>query len=112
LPEYSVIGDEHDYRRADHSDENAVDVKAGNAGRTHGGKDPSAKESTDDSQNDVANQSFPGFVNDLATDSLATGNLDLYSGFRARRGRALFTRVAERCAFISTSGDSLSSARR
>ncbi len=28
------------------------------------------------------------------------------------RGRALFTRVAERCAFISTSGDSLSSARR
>jgi hypothetical protein len=62
-----VIGDEHGYR-ADHRDENAVDVKAGNAGRTHGGKDPSAHESTDDSQNDVANQPLPGLVNDPATD--------------------------------------------
>jgi len=65
LPEYSVIGDQHDYR-ANHRDEDAVDVNAGNASRTHRGENQSPDERSDDSQDDVANQPFAGLVNNLA----------------------------------------------
>ena len=58
LPEYSVIGDQHDYC-ANHRDEDAVDV---NAGRTHRGENPSPDERSDDSQDDVANQPFAGIL--------------------------------------------------
>src|SRR5208282_4020489 len=64
---YSVIDDQR-YYRANHGDEDAVDVNAGNAGRTHHGENPSADERSDDSQNDVANQPFAGLVYDLAAD--------------------------------------------
>jgi hypothetical protein len=58
---YRVIGDQH-YYRANHRDEDAVDVNTGNACRTHHGENPSADKRADDSQNDVANQPFTGLV--------------------------------------------------
>src|ERR1700683_2101570 len=54
------------YHRADERDQDAVDVHAGYARLAERIEDPSADQSADDSEKDIAHESFAGAIDDLA----------------------------------------------
>jgi hypothetical protein len=60
-----VVDHEHDYG-ADHANEYAVQVEAGDAGKADGIRNEAADNGTDDSQNDVHEHPFALFVDQLA----------------------------------------------
>ena len=62
-----MINDQY-HHRTNYGEEDAVDINTGNPGRTHRGENPSADNCSDDSENDVANQTFASPIDNLAAD--------------------------------------------
>ena len=67
-PAEDRVVDQQHHDRADHRDHHAVQIEPGDSGVPEEREDLSADDGAHDTEHDVEDQSFAGFVDDLAAD--------------------------------------------